>query len=170
VKLEKLLARITRKAKEELCFSVEDFDLRDLNSHPLLKKESLQQTFGISAVEMEEVYSEAYAFYQDNNYPQAVSSFQRLVWLNPYTVKYWMGLGASLQLLKQYERALYAYAVWALLECENPYPHFHAFECYSASKNKEESAKALALAYKRTLGKAAFKGLQKEIEVLRECL
>jgi type III secretion system low calcium response chaperone LcrH/SycD len=142
--------------------------LEDFIPNVLLKSETLQKAFGVSAYEMEEIYCEAYTFYQEDNYLESSTAFRWLVLLNPFHKKYWMGLGASLQLLEKYEKALHAYAAASLLEHENPYPHFHAFECYEALKNREEAEKALNLAYKRTLSNPAFHELRDEIESIKK--
>jgi type III secretion system low calcium response chaperone LcrH/SycD len=165
MKLKELIRRIALNRHEEFPFAdnLETF-LEDFIPNTLLKSETLQKAFGVSNYEMEEIYSEAYRFYQEDNYLEASTGFRWLVLLNPFIAKYWTGLAASLQLLEKYEKALHAYAISALLESENPYPHFHAYECYEALNNKEEAEKALDLAYQRTIGKAAYSDLEEEIE------
>jgi type III secretion system low calcium response chaperone LcrH/SycD len=169
MKLKELIRRIALNRREESPFP-EDLEtfLEDFIPNTLLKSETLQRAFDVSGYEMEEIYSETYTFYQEDNFLEASTGFRWLVLLNPFVEKYWMGLAASLQLLEKYEKALHAYAICALLESENPYPHFHAFECYVALKDKEEAEKALSLAFKRTIGKAAYRDLQEEIELLRK--
>ena len=119
---------------------------------------------------MEELYSEAFRLYEEDNYLESCTAFRWLVLLNPFRMKYWMGLAASLQLFKKYEKALHAYAISTLLECENPYPHFHAYECFVALNNKDEAKKALESAYEHTVGKDAHRDLQEQITQLRKTL
>jgi len=166
MKLKELIRRIAVNQKENFPFP-EDLEtyLEDFIPNTLLKNETLQKAFGISYYEMEEVYSEVYSFYQDDNYLESSTGFRWLVLLNPFIPTYWMGLAASLQLREKLEKALHAYAVSALLDSENPYPHFHAFECYIALNNKDEAKKALDLAFKRTIGKASYSDLQEQIEM-----
>lgn len=168
MKLKELLRRIALNRKEEFPFpdNLEAY-LEDFIPNTLLKSATLQQAFEVSNYEMEEIYVEAYNHYQEENYLESCTAFRWLVLLNPYWAKNWMGLAASSQLLEKYEKALHAYAVAALLENHNPYPHFHAFECYSALENSEEAEKALELALCRTLGKESYRDLQKEIESLK---
>lgn len=168
MKLKELLHRIALERNEEFPFP-DDLEkyLDDFIPNMLLKSETLQKAFGISGEEMEEIYREGYNYYEVDQYLEASTNFRWLVLLNPYLTKYWMGLAASLQLLEKYEKALHAYAVSALLECDNPYPHFHAYECYVALNNKEDAVKALELAFQRTVGKAAYIDLQKEIKERR---
>ena len=61
--------------------------------------------------------------------------------------KYWVGLGACLQLVRQYERALGAYALAAVTSRpRDPLPHFHAGECYLALNNLRDAEKAFRMA------------------------
>lgn len=142
--------------------------LDDFIPNVLMKSETLQKAFGVTNYEMEELYAEAYKFYYEDNFLESSTAFRWLVLLNPFQAKFWMGLAATLQLLEKYEKALHAYAVSALLECENPYPHFHAYECYCTLKNKVDGEKALDLAYQRTIGKGAYRALQEEIDLLKK--
>lgn len=169
MKLKELLRRIALNRKEEYPFpeNLETY-LEDFIPNTLLKSATLQQAFEVSNYEMEEIYVEAYSNYQEENYIESCTAFRWLVLLNPYWARNWMGLAASLQLLKKHEKALHAYAVAALLENHNPYPHFHAFECYRALENHEEAEKALELAHCRTLEKKNYHELQKEIESLKK--
>jgi|GEM_PF-799712 len=167
--LKELIRRISLSDQENFPFpeNLEAY-LEDFVPNILLKSETLQKAFGISPYEMEEIYSTAYIHYQEDHFLEACTGFRWLTLLNPFIVKYWMGLAASLQLLEKYEKALHAYAVAALLDSENPYPHFHAYECYVDLDNKEEAEKALDLSYMRTIGKDAYRDLQEEIKVLKK--
>src|SRR5262245_36895773 len=109
MKLNELIRRISLDRKEEFPFP-EDLEtyLEDFIPNTLLKNETLQQAFGVTPYEMEEIYTEAYAFYQDDNYLESSTGFRWLVLLNPFKPHYWMGLAASLQLMQKYEKALHA--------------------------------------------------------------
>lgn len=169
MKLKELIRRIAIGRKEEFPFpdDLESY-LDEFVPNTLLKSDTLQRAFGVSNYEMEEVYSEAYRFYQEDIYLESSAAFRWLVLLNPFVAKYWQGLAASLQLLGKYEKALHAYAMVALLDCDNPYPHFHAYTCYCDLHNPEDADKALDLAYQRTLGKEIYRDLQHEIETCKK--
>lgn len=113
----------------------------------LSSSETLQKALDITLQEMEICYQEAYNFYQADNYLEACEIFRTLATLNPFEEKYWMGLGASLQLLENYPGALRSYAVHLLLDSNNPYPHFYAYQCLKAMGEEEEAKKALKTAY-----------------------
>jgi type III secretion system low calcium response chaperone LcrH/SycD len=169
MKLKELIARIAENRKSEfpLPENLEAY-LEDFIPNTLLKSETLQRAFQVSSYEMEEIYREAYGYYYEDNYLESSTAFRWLILLNPFIGKYWMGLAASSQLLKKYEKALHAYAMAALIENENPYPHFHAYECYKALNNRAEGDKALACAYTKTLGKTVYRPLQEEIEKIKK--
>ena len=54
------------------------------------------------------------------------------------------------------------------LDSDNPYPHFHAYECYAALNNKEDAEKALNLASKLTIGVDTYRDLQEEIDLAQK--
>lgn len=169
MKLKELIRRIALNRQEDFPFP-DDLDtyLDGFVPNTLLKSDTLQRAFGVTNYEMEEVYSEAYRLYQEDIYLESSTAFRWLVLLNPFAAKYWKGLAASLQLLGKYEKALHAYAMVALLDSDNPYPHFHAYECYEDLQNKDDAEKALELAYQRTLGKESYRDLQQEIETCKK--
>lgn len=168
MRLKTLLQRIALQRREEFPFpdDIESY-VEDFIPNILLKSETLQQAFGITNYEMEELYEEAHKHYETNRYLDSITIFRWLVLFNCYEMKYWMGFAATQQLLEKYEKALHGYAVAALLDSENPYPHYYAYECYTIQNNKEDADKALELAYQRCNGKAANDELKGEIEHLK---
>ncbi len=169
MKLKTLLERIALQRKEEFPYpdDLESY-LEDFVPNTLLKSETLQKAFGITDYEMETLYEEAHEAYEINRYVEAANTFRWLVFFNSYEPKYWMGYGACQQMLKRYEKALEAYAVAALLDSDNPYPHYYAYECNKLLNNMEDAGKALTLAYRRCEGKAAYVQLKNTIKQLKE--
>ncbi len=168
MKLKELIQRISVQRKEDHPFP-EDLDsyLEDFVPNVLLKSETLQEAFEVTGREMEELYKEGFDHYQTDRYTDSGTVFRWLVTLNPFMIKYWMGLAASQQLLNQDEKALHSYAVAAFLDPESPMPHYHAYECYESLNNKEDAKKALDLAYKRCLSNAEYEHMKPEIESKR---
>ena len=154
MKLKTLLRRIALQNQEKFPFpdDIESY-VEDFIPNILMKSESLQCAFGISSYEMEKLYEEAFEYYAADCYLDSLTVFRWLVLFNSYEAKYWMGFAANQQLLQRYEKALHAYAVASLLDIKNPYPHYHAFECYRLLNNKDDAKKALNLAYQRCEGK-----------------
>jgi len=108
---------------------------------------TLQEVKGFSDEQMEAIYSVAYNLYHAGKYADAVQVFSWLGIFNPFVSKYWVGLGASLQMVKDFEKALNAYAVAAITSTpEDPVPHIHAGECYLGMGNVEEAMKAFRMA------------------------
>ena len=146
-KLEEVIARVGKVRGENNPFP-DDFEtyLEDFIPNKLLKSETLKLAFDITDHEMEELYAEAYGCYEEDAFKAASNGFRFLIILDPFVPRYWMGLGASLQLLERFEKALQAYAVVTLLVSKNPAPHLYAHECYKAMGEEKEAELALQLA------------------------
>lgn len=93
--------------------------------------------------EAEQFYSYGFAHYNSGNWSEAADAFRVLCTKRPLEPRFWFGLGATLQEAGSYLDALHAWAMAALLKKEDPYPHFHAAECYFSLQDKGEGAKAL---------------------------
>lgn len=102
-----------------------------------------------SVQEQELLYSQGYRNYADGHYDLASCVFSALVQAYPLDEKYWRSLASSKQMEEKYEEALRAWAMTALLNAEDPLPHFHAAECLTCLQQHEEALKALACAEKQ---------------------
>jgi len=121
--------------------------LQDLMERLLSGETTLQEVKGLTDEQMEALYGVAYNYYMIGKYVDASQLFTWLTLCNPFTGKYWLGLGASLQLARDFERALYAYGMAAVTgEPKDPTPHLHAAECYLAQGVMEDARKALKMA------------------------
>jgi len=89
------------------------------------------------------LYSLAFNLYQNGDYDQAKMIFHQLVLSKPLKQRYWLGLGACLQLEKQFEEALKAWGMASILDGHDPTPHFHAAECNFALNDYEQGWEAL---------------------------
>lgn len=110
-----------------------------------------QLLMGITNEELELHYAQAYEAYAAGQLETATAIFTTLSMMNPYEMKYWFGLGAAKQLLQEYEAAIVAYSIAAVLDETNPTPHFHAGQCYfilqEGIKCVEHLEKALSCAH-----------------------
>lgn len=95
------------------------------------------------------LYSLGYGLYEKCDYKNARTVFQRLVFARPYEIKYWTGLGAAQQMVKDFDDALTSWAMVSLLNDKDPLPHFHAAECYLSLKQFDEASKALSCSKER---------------------
>lgn len=93
--------------------------------------------------EIEEFYAYGFSQYESGNWKSAVEAFRILCTRRPFEPRFWFGLSASLQEASSYTDALHAWAMTAILKEKDPYPHFHAAECYFSMGNIGDAAKAL---------------------------
>ena len=64
------------------------------------KRATLKQMKGVTNDELEAVYSLAFGYYQTGKYEEAHKLFQFLVLFDHLNAKYWFGLGATQQALR----------------------------------------------------------------------
>lgn len=104
---------------------------------------TLKQMKGITNAELEAVYSLAFGYYRTGKFDEALKLFQFLVLFDHLNQKFWVGLGAVQQVLKDYEHAVVSYGFASLLNLENPKPQLHSAECYLAMGDKRGAASAI---------------------------
>ena len=104
---------------------------------------TLKQLKGVSNEELEAVYSLAYGYYRTGKYYEALKLFQFLVLFDHLNAKFWMGLGAVQQVLKDYQNAVVSYGYCSFLKLDNPKPQLHAAECFLAMGDKRNAASSL---------------------------
>lgn len=119
----------------------------------------------MTEVDLEPFYAYAYAQYGGGNLTEAADLFRLLCTRRPLEARFWFGLGATLQETGSYGDALHAWAMAALLRGEDPYPHFHAAECYLSLNERTEAIKALAEAAIRAQNEHPLSG---KISVLKK--
>lgn len=105
--------------------------------------DSVNESDTLSPAEVEQFYSFAFAQYQCGDLKKAADAFHVLCARRPLEARFWFGLGATLQQDKYYEKAMHAWAMAALIDHENPYPHFHAAECACSLANLDDAKLAL---------------------------
>ena len=145
---------------------------------------TLKQMKGVTNAELEAVYSLAFGYYQTGKYEEAHKLFQFLVLFDHLNAKYWFGLGATQQALKDFQNAAVSYGYCSFLKLDNPKPQLHAAECFLALGDRRSAASALealneycpkdtdigreyrakAAKLREVVGEAAFEALAKEDE------
>src|SRR5579871_3241560 len=93
----------------------------------------------LSEEEVESFYLYGYSHYNSGDWAEAADIFRLLCTRRPLEARFWFGLGAALQEGSSYFEALHAWAMVALLKKEDPFPHFHAAECYFSLGEHEEA-------------------------------
>lgn len=96
----------------------------------------------VSEKGIEALYAFGYHLYENGLYQKALHFFRSLTLLSPKNAKYWKSLAATYQMLRDFDRAVEAYGVAALLEQEDPLNHWHASECFIALKKEAEANEA----------------------------
>lgn len=114
-----------------------------------IEKEGPLNPLQFSNEDLEVLYALAYHSYQARDLEKAKDLFHQLVLSKPLEQKYWMGLAASYHLKGDFLEALKGWSMSALLDHEDPNPHFYAGECYFSLSRPEEGKKALLCAKKR---------------------
>ena len=103
----------------------------------------MKELKGISNEELEAVYSLAFGYYQTGKYDEAFKLFQFLVLFDHLNAKFWFGLGAVQQVMKDYKGALTSYGYCSFLDLKNPKPQLHSAECFIALGDKTNALSAL---------------------------
>ena len=104
---------------------------------------TLKQVKGVTNGELEAVYSLAFGYYRTGKYDEALKLFQFLVLFDHLNAKFWFGLGATQQAIKDYQGAVASYGYCSFLNLENPKPQYHAAECFLAIGDKRNAASSL---------------------------
>jgi len=151
------------------------------------KNATLKQLKGVSNAELESVYSLAFGYYRTGKYEEALKLFQFLVLFDHLNAKYWLGLGAVQQVLRDYRNAVVSYGYCSFLKLDNPKPQIHAAECFLAMGDKRNAAssiealeaycpkdtdigreyRAKAAKLREAIGEEAFAALAKEDEAAK---
>lgn len=96
----------------------------------LINQKTFKDLKGISDKDMEALYSIAYNFYSHGKFDRAKSIFAALTQLDQFKPKYWVGLGAARQMLKEYQPAIDAYGFATLMDATDPKPAFYSSSCF----------------------------------------
>lgn len=106
-------------------------------------RDVVRESDAVTDAQAEQFYAYAFAQYRCGGLQKATEVFHVLCVRRPLEARFWFGFAASLQEGKNYEEALRAWAMTALLDKANPYPHFHAAECSFSMNNLRDAALAL---------------------------
>lgn len=127
---------------------------------------SLMDALGLKEEQFEALYAVAYNTYMAGKYEEAAKLFGVLVAIQPYDARIFMGLGASLQMLHNYENAAMFYQ-WACgIDQQDPAPMLHSAECFLAMKDVPAARSALTHTLKRAGSKDIYRTLCGKAEVM----
>ena len=105
---------------------------------------------------MEAIYSVAYNLYQGGKYEEAQKVFQFLCFYDHFNRKYFMGLGACQQMMKQYEQAIEIFSFATILDSDDPRPMLYIGDCNMALGEKDKAKAAYETALEWSVDKEEF--------------
>ena len=94
-----------------------------------LHRKCLGQFCGLDHKALEAMYSIAHSVYQQGQYIEAERMFRLLCLMDHHDMRFWLGLGASRQMLADYEGAISAYLYAAYNLSEEPILYFYTARC-----------------------------------------
>jgi type III secretion system low calcium response chaperone LcrH/SycD len=127
---------------------------------------TLKEIRGVPDSVMAGIYAHAYEFFQSGRLDDAEVFFRFLCIYDSYNPEYMMGMAATFQQKKQYQRAIDLYALMMVVAKNDYRPVLYTGQCYLFLKNSEqarenftvimeseapESIKAQAKAYLRVM-------------------
>lgn len=136
----------------------------------LANGKTIQEIIEFSDETMAEFYKAAHHLFDNRRFLDAANAFLFLVTLNPHVHEYWLGLGMSAQMCKEYEAAVDAYEMAAICEIESPVPYFYLAKCLFAMHERESTLQALDLAIEYAENNDQFEELKREAIKAREIL
>lgn len=142
--LAKVVEEVTEGASKEAAKSVDKFI-----DAVFVKGFAPMDALGLKPEMIEGLYGQAYRLYNTGNYREAMSLFRLLLLLNVTEPKYAMGLASSMHMMKHYEPATQMYAICAILDPNNPVPHYHASDCWVKIGDPASALISLELAVER---------------------
>lgn len=124
-------------SEDQIAKLLEDFIFKGL---------SIRDIQGLTDEQMEAIYATAFTLYNGGRYEDAEKIFQCLCLFEHLGHRYWMGLGATRQMLKKYKEAIDAYSMAAVLDVRDPHAALQAAECHLAMGNIEAATSGLECA------------------------
>lgn len=131
---------------------------------------SPQEILGFDDETMASFYGSAYQLFQKQKYVDAANAFLFLVTLNAYNYEYWLGLGMSLQMCRDYESAIDAYEMAATCNIDSPISYFYLAKCLFAVHDRESALSALDLALEYSKEKEEFTDLRNQALAAKKLL
>ena len=124
---------------------------------PFIKKENLNA-----------LYACGYHYYENGKYESALDVFRFLTKMDVTQMKYWKGLGACFQLLRNYHDALEAYSRAAILNPLDIDLHLNAADCCFATGQIERGHQALDAVEQLANQKEEHEHFLEKLELLKQ--
>jgi type III secretion system low calcium response chaperone LcrH/SycD len=143
---------------------------KDYLKKQLAKGKTAQQILGVSTESMQEFYEAAYHLFNKGRFEDAGNAFLFLVTLDPHNFEYWLGLGASAQMMDHIDEAIDAYEMAAYYRIESPLPYFYLARCFYLKRDYISALEALHLAIEYSDDFEEFADLKKQALEIRAML
>jgi type III secretion system low calcium response chaperone LcrH/SycD len=130
---------------------------------------TLADVRGLSAEEIETIYSIGFNLYNQAKYALAEPMFQFACFYSHLEPRYWMALGNCRQMAKNYQAAIDAYGMGYMIDVDDPWPPIQAAICYLGLSDKGQAADALTLAEK-SIARRSNETARLRIAALRQAL
>lgn len=125
---------------------------------------------GLTRENLESVYAIAYNDYNTGKYERAHHMFQMLCFFDHTEKKYWMGLGATRQMLRSYDAAVDAYSMASMFDIEDPNPPLHAAVCHLALGNRDKAISGFQYAAESAGDRPEYAAIRRQAEAKLELL
>lgn len=128
------------------------------------------EVLGFEPKTLDAFYQAAHQLLEKGAIEDAVSAFVFLVTIDPMNANYWLDLGASLQLLHDYEGAIDAYEIAAIRKIDDPLPYFYLAKCLFAIHDRVSALQAIDLALEYAEAKQTSHELVEELKRAKRTL
>jgi type III secretion system low calcium response chaperone LcrH/SycD len=125
---------------------------------------------GLDKQDLEAVYHLAYNQYEQGQYAEAERTFQVLCFHDHLSPRFWLGLGAARQQLRDYPGAIMAYSMVPEIGAADPRAPLRAAECYIALGLFEEAVSGLEAALDWAGNGGNRQGVIRHVELLFQAL
>lgn len=109
-------------------------------------KKSLQDVLEIPTNTMDQFYLLACEMLKNKKISESSQAFLFLVFLNSSRYDYWLGLGSARQLQGDYEGAIDAFEMSAMIQPIHPVPYFYLSKCLFSMHDRIHALQAIELA------------------------
>jgi type III secretion system low calcium response chaperone LcrH/SycD len=102
---------------------------KEVISAIIFEGKSLKESIGLSAGVIEYFYSQGYRLYLIRKYEDALRYFHLLFLFEPANPRYSLALGATYQMMKDYEHAVQWYMTLSIIDTSSPMPFYYMSDC-----------------------------------------
>lgn len=169
-----------KKAEEAIDLEVENVaggepseqkqELRNVFVNVLQKGMTIMQAIGFPPGLLEMIYGYASELYKAGKYEDANPLFFFLSQLNPRDSRFLFGCAASFHKLKRYPEASTYYLLSSGIDPENPYPFYHAADCFLQANQPEAAIVLLEKAIMVAGESEKYEKLRQQAYALREVI